>query len=345
MQNVSIKFYLFLIVMFSQQQTVFAKTKVVGYLPAYKGLLENVNTAQLMKLTHLNIAFINPDKSGNFFSGKQFTCTNTKYVQKLSKKELDEAIALAHQADVLVSFSIGGALMPPCAGNWRSLIQPESLDKTVDGLIQIVDDFNLDGLDFDIESKLLTGMIKDNNYLPFIQSLSKKLKKRNKILSAATGSYQGGMISTVSLPYFDYVSLMSYDAIGPTWGQAGVEHATIEQSRRDITLWLERGLKKEQLVLGLPLYGYGFGKYHANYSFALIMSEFRQSTKREDLIGNACAGCDYITYNGPITIAAKTNLALKKGSGVMVWELTQDTKDSSSLLHIINESLLQRTAN
>lgn len=315
----------------SVQGIALANNKVVGYIPAYKGLLENTKPQQLKQLTHLNIAFLNPDKSGTFLGEKHFTCTYTKFQQLLSKKELTQTIRLAQQENVLVSLSIGGAIIPQCGGDWRALLLPDNRRLMVENILKLVEEFNLDGIDIDLESQLLMSIINDGNFLPFIQGLSKGLKVRGKLLSAATGSYVGGMMPIKSLPYFDYVSLMSYDAIGPTWGESGVEHATVAQAQRDIKLWLDRGLTKEQLVLGLPFYGYGFGKYKANYTFSEIIKDFGIKSAEQDLIGNACASCDYVTYNGAATLMLKKNLALKYGSGVMIWEISQDSNELSLL--------------
>lgn len=333
---------LFLLLPLSFQYNAQANSKVVGYLPAYKGLLENTKTDQLKQLTHLNIAFLNPDKSGSFIHKNQFTCTYTKLQQLLTKKELLATIRLAQQENVLVSFSLGGAIIPQCGGDWRALLVPDKQQLIVDNLLALVDEFNLNGIDIDLESQLLMSVISDQNFLPVIQALSKALKARGKILSAATGSYIGGMMPVETLAYFDYVSLMSYDAIGPTWGTAGVEHATLKQSEQDIKLWLERGLTPEQLVLGLPFYGYGFGKYKATYTFAQIINEFGKASAEHNLIGNACAECDYVTYNGTVVLRTKIDLALTYGSGVMIWEISQDS-DQLSLLTIINQHLNQVT--
>lgn len=340
--NITIIMRLFsLLFFFSFQFVTVANTKVVGYLPAYKGLIENTNPKQLQQVTHLNIAFLNPDKSGMFYNKEQFTCTYTKFQQLLSKQELIKTIQLAQQEGVLVSFSIGGAIIPQCGGDWRALLLPNNRKLIVENIIKLVDEFNLDGIDIDLESQLLTSIINDGNFVSFIQDLSKGLKHRDKLLSAATGSYIGGMMPIESLPYFEYVSLMSYDAIGPTWGNAGVEHATFEQAQRDIKLWLDRGLTKEQLILGLPFYGYGFGKYKANYAYSQIVKEFGKASIKGDLIGEACPECDYVTYNGISTLSEKTHLALTKGSGVMIWELTHDNNHYPSLLKVINKQILQ----
>ena len=57
------------------------------------------------------------------------------------------------------------------------------------------------------------------------------------------------MVPVSSIPWFDLVNVMSYDAIGPTWGRVGDEHAPIAQAERDMALWRARGVPAERLVL------------------------------------------------------------------------------------------------
>ena len=58
---------------------------------------------------------------------------------------------------------------------------------------------------------------------------------------------------------------------------------------------------------------------------------------QQDLIGNLCVGCSYVTYNGLPTIRSKTRLGLQEGSGVMIWELSQDATGNNSLLTAIRD--------
>jgi hypothetical protein len=111
-----------------------------------------------------------------------------------------------------------------------------------------------------------------------------------------------------------------------------------------VNLWKNRGLTKEQLVLGVPFYGYGFGTYKSDYTYASILAEFGADAATKDLIGNACAGCNYITYNGAATIKAKTQLGLEHGSGIMIWELSQDAAGANSLLKVIDDEINQSSS-
>ena len=42
-----------------------------------------------------------------------------------------------------------------------------------------------------------------------------------------------------------------------------------------------------------------------------------------------------VNYNGPATIGLKTELAMEHGSGIMIWTITDDTSDETSLLRAI----------
>jgi hypothetical protein len=45
-------------------------------------------------------------------------------------------------------------------------------------------------------------------------------------------------------------------------------------------------------------------------------------------------------YNGIATIKQKTSLALQQAGGIMIWELSQDTRDATSLLKAINDVII-----
>lgn len=335
MRILSFKRMFLLFVMLGYQLKVIADDIVIGYIPSYQGLKAQVEEIDLSKLSHLTVAFLHPDKTGNFLKTKQPSCMFSRYSQPLNSTEITHTVQKAHQAGVKVIISIGGASYPDCAGNWAELLTSDKRTEVVRNLINFVETFQFDGIDVDLESRMLTEVDQRGDFLPFIKELHQQLSSRKKQLTAATGSYIGGMLPESSLPYFDYVSIMSYDAIGPTWGNAGVEHSTYEKAKDDVALWLKKGLLKEQLILGLPFYGYGFGEYKSEYTFIELVSEFGEKTIDSDLIGNNCESCSYITFNSHQTISNKTKLALEQGEGVMIWELTKDAKDKNSLLSTV----------
>lgn len=313
-------------------QNALAQGKVIGYIPSYKGLRAVADRTDLGKLTHLNIAFANPTQGGSFLSGGNPTC-----MEGATGADISYVVQKAHAAGVKVLVSLAGGVIPGCSGDWQSLLQPGNRANLVNGLVQFVNTFGLDGVDVDLEGALLTSIDAAGNYTPFIQSLRSALP--GKLITAATATYEGGMVPTSSLPWFDFVNIMSYDAVGPGWGAVGTEHSPYSLAQSNIATWRARGLTKDKLVLGVPFYGYGFNGYAASYGFADIINQFGAGAAQNDLIGTLCANCAYITYNGIPTIKAKTRLAMQEGSGVMIWELSQDATGANSLLAAIHSEI------
>ena len=82
------------------------------------------------------------------------------------------------------------------------------------------------------------------------------------------------------------------------------------------------------------------GKYAAEYyTFDDLISQFGTTIAQGDLIGEACAGCDYITYNGIQTLQKKVALGLREGAGVMIWEMSQDTQGELNLLNVVHQAI------
>lgn len=299
---------------------------MVGYFPAFKGLASLVTTP-IAYYTHINIAFANPDPSGAWVGGGAMTCMPGGEKGNVTVAELRAAAGRLRARGAKVLLSVAGGVIPQCAGDWAALLGGDGRDTVLAGLLDIVDAAELDGIDIDIEGALLTRIDQRGDYTPFIAALSAALKGRGKLLTVATASYEGGMIPISSIRYFDLVMPMSYDAIGPGWGEAGSEHSTERQAARDMALWLERGVRPQRLVLGVPFYGYGFGSYAAGYAFRNLLAAYGETALTVDLIGSACAACDYITFNSRETIKRKAEFAKARAGGVMVWEITQDTAD------------------
>jgi chitinase len=303
--------------------SVAAETKVIGYIASFTDMKAAIDKTDLSKLTHINLSFTNPNSQGKLVDNGVMTCMPGMTGGNVSAADVRYVIDKAQAAGVKVLASVAGGVIPACSGNWETLLQPANRQALVDNLIAFMEEFGLDGIDVDIEGAVLTSIDNAGNYTPFIQALSAQLVARKKLLTCATASYVGGMIPVSSIPYFDFVNIMSYDAIGPSWGPAGAQHSPYSMAVDHVNLWKNRGLTKEQLVLGVPFYGYGFGTYKSDYTYASILAEFGTDAATKDLIGNACAGCNYITYNGAATIKAKTQLGLEQGSGIMIWELSQ----------------------
>jgi GH18 family chitinase len=303
-----------------------AKPVTVGYVAIFKGLDFSIDRTHLPSFTHFNLSFANPDADGAFVRDRNLACMIGAFGSRVTVDSLRAGVTRLKASGAKVLIAVGGGIIPDCSGDWKALLAPDKREATAAALVALTDQLGLDGVDIDLEGELLTAIDRAGNYVPFIETLSKALKARGKLLTCATGSYEGGMVPVGSIPYFDLVNVMSYDAIGPFWGSAGAEHSPLAMAQRDLDLWLARGVAPERLVLGVPFYGYGFGGEKANWSYRDLAAAHPHAAKG-DVIGKACADCRYITYNGPPTIEAKARLARTKAGGIMVWELSQDSPD------------------
>jgi len=303
-----------------------ARPVVEGYLPSHRGLQATLAAVDPRPYSDIALAFVNPDTAGQFVNGDALACMTDRWLAPIPGQTLRNTVATIHAAHARAIGALAGAILPACAGDWTALVAPPQRAATVAALVAFAETYGLDGLDVDIEGDLLARLVKSGDYTPFVTDLSRAMHARHKTLYGTTASYVGGMIPLGALPAFDRVEVMSYDNNVP-----GEEHASLSRFRSDLYLWLGRGVAKDRLVMGLPFYGRGYGTYSPAYPYHNLVAQFgpQSGGLAGDVIGQLCATCSYITFNGPATITQKTALAIAKAGGVMVWELSEDTPDAT----------------
>lgn len=296
-----------------------AQFKIVGYLRSQKNMVADFKTVDLKQITHLNIAFINPDTTG--------------HINDITA--LDTIVNLAHKGNVKVLLSCGGGSRH--AYYAKLLVEPQRR-ALINNFIAFIDKYHLDGIDVDIEGDDI-----DDNYENFVLDLKAPLVKRNKLLTAALAFYTRNRISDKALQSFDFVNLMAYDKTGPWRPTNPGQHSPISYALDHLNYWKnERGVDKKKLVIGVPFYGYGFGdlpnndKTYQGMSYKDIIQKFPGAESTDEVNYENNGGTLY--YNGMGMIKAKTELALLEAGGVMVWQLMGDTRDDKSLLKVINDT-------
>jgi GH18 family chitinase len=316
-------------------ESTLAQTKLIGYIPSYAGMTAVADRTDFSKLTHVNIAFANPTANGAIGNDVGPMCMVSPSGGNVPKGDIAYVVNKAHAAGAKVLVSLAGGGLPACAGDWKTLLR-DSRTGLVNNIVSFINSSNLDGVDVDIEGELLTAIDTAGNYTPFIQALRNALP--GKLITAATDSYNGGMLPVSAIQYFDFVNIMSYDGAGPGRNVGG-EHSSYAKAQTDIATWQNRGLPKSKLVLGVPFYGVGFNGMPAGIAFKDILANYGVAQAQSDVVGTRCSTCAYISYNGIPTIQAKTQLAMDQGSGVMIWDLSQDASGSNSLLAAIRNKI------
>lgn len=294
------------------------KFKVIGY---YSELLfdDPVDAnVQFDKLTHIMYAFLIPREDGSLV--------------KIAKPErLKEIVEKGHKQGVKIFIAIGGwadenggTLDPRFE---KMAASDEARKAFVENVSKFVDQYNLDGVEIDWEYPDEGESSK--NYEKLVVELSNMLKSKNKSLTAAlNGAWsktEGPSVSKAvtdkCLKSFDFISVMSYDV-------SNEDHSPFWHADTSIQYWTNRGVKKEDIVLGIPLYAKPSWKQYRH-----LVAESRENAYKDFVKGDPLDSY----YNGINTIKEKTRLSLKNAGGVMLFDVNEDTTDDLSIVRAIND--------
>ncbi len=288
--------------------------KVIGYLPTWGDFDRNLSVADFSKLTHVNIAFCNPDSDGNL-------------EDNLKDDQIAAVVLKAKENNVKISISLGGAIAP----SYEDFLNIDNRTDFVADLVSYVEKHDLNGIDIDLEGDNIPS-----NYEEFVTDLAKQMKPE-KLLTAALGLWYSDQISDAALDQFDWINVMSYDATGPWAPDVVGQHSSYTKAKEDLIHFVTRGVPVNQLVLGVPFYGYDF-EYNTAERMGVSYNEIIEKysgAENSDQVGK-------LYYNGIETITEKVRLVKRReAGGIMIWEITQDvdTVDNRSLLRAIYEEL------
>ena len=299
-----------------------SKFKVVGYFPEWKASKEK--DIQYNKLTHINYSFAIPNSDGTIKN-----LENPDLAKKIIKK--------AHSNGTKVLLAVGGWEYngSPLENVFISATDTDSkCEKLANSILELVDKYGFDGVDMDWEHPRTDGNSK-NQYASLLKYLRKGLDKRDKLLTAAVqaGVTADGNISwdaaghlDSALDCLDWINIMGYD------GGDGDRHSSFDFAIDSANYWMKkRKLPSSKVVLGVPFYG---RPSWASYE-EILKSD--SSAHKKDI---ASINGKEAHYNGIDTIKKKTKWAMKHTSGIMIWEISQDTTDKDkSLLNAIYETV------
>ncbi|HFA49694.1 MAG TPA: T9SS type A sorting domain-containing protein [Bacteroidetes bacterium] len=298
--------------LFSILHPVFSQeNKVVGYLPYYRfGLSDQIKYEQL---THLCIAFANPNLQGDLDVGGQ---------------NIQPIVDAAHDEGVTVLLSLaGGALTAEWAAAWKELTKPQNRTAFIHKTMQYLEAHGLEGADVDLEWSHV-----DENYSGYVLELRDSLDAHDMLMTAALpGTTRYPQITDEAMFAFDFINVMAYDLTGSWAPNNPGPHSPYSFAVQSIFHWKGQGMEGANLTLGLPFYGYDFTNPPSvpSFTFGSMVAQ------NEDYAWLDQVGQKY--YNGITTIQAKTELALDEASGVCIWELGQDAFNEYSLLDAIFE--------
>ena len=295
------------------------EARVVGYFPYYRFSLND--KIQYCKVTHLNIAFANPETDGTIVLPGNYG--------DLLKNVMDTARSQNSNIKIYISLA-GGGFSDEIANTWKNfLASAQDRPILIDKIVSYVLDNGFDGVDLDLEWSHVTS-----GYSDFVIELRDALKAQAKGITAAYPSEtKYDNLNEAALNALDFINIMSYDYTGPWNASVPGQHSSYNHAQRGVNFWKNTiGINPSKLTLGVPFYGYDFQNSTTVKSFtygSMVASDVSNSEK--DNVGNKY-------YNGRPTIANKVKLAAQNLSGIMIWELGQDSFSEYSLLETIHKT-------
>jgi len=296
---------------------------VVAYIAGTAGNVQAITDAiDFNIVTHVNLAFFDPSTTGAMIANGEplfadFTSAQINYV-----------VTKAHAAGRKVLASLVGVNPAPGSGDVVTLFTPANRTSFINGLVELVNYYNLDGIDVDVEGNQLAAIKNQGNYAGFISALRNQINPLGKLVTVATPGNNSVTIPNSSYAYFDLINIMSYD-IG--WNGTA-NHSPYDKALQHIQYFLDDNCPASKLVLGLPAYGYKPTVGSGTKSFKDIVATYGSAAAYADTY-------DGYKYNGITSIEAKTKYAALHIKGVMIWELSQDAPGTYSLIQAIGRKI------
>lgn len=326
------------------------KYKVIGY--AGDGHLPSMREEDLLKLTHLNVAFGHVKNGGISVDHLK----NLAYLKELKKINPKLTILL----------SVGGW---SAGGFSDACLTEEGRQKMVDTAVQIMEDYAFDGIDFDWEYPTIgvagidASPADKENFTHLLRGIREALDELEQetgkyyLQTIATGCdeyYINGTEMDKIEPYLDYVQLMTYDMRGGYQILTG-HHTNLYGSTGDVftisvaksvELFIEAGVPREKIVIGAAFYsrmwkdvpnvnnGYlqmtnGSGGYGPDYtqlaSDYVNKNGYTRFWDDEAKAPYLFDGSNFITYEDEESIQHKCDYLIKESlAGIMFWEYKCD---------------------
>ena len=303
--------------------------KTVAYFPSWRQYTGN----DWDKLTHICLCFGEVKADGTI---------NIDDV----KRNLTQTITKAHQNGVYVLLSLGGGT--ETEGFTAAILNETARKKITESSVKIINELKLDGIDVDYEKWDYHESADNNKKSIEVEKLYKELREgmpEGQILSIAISpSYiRYKAIREPMIQYLDLVNLMIYDATGPWAGSEVGPHSSWEFFLSTIELAKGINVPDSKIVAGVPFYGYRFRSpvtATEAISYGEIVRLYPGAEDRNEITSAQ------IYYDGKGMITQKSQYVKDNNlAGIMIWEITQDSKDASKSLLVAIDNVLETSKN
>lgn len=327
--------FLFLIITSFQSRA--AEQRVFGFLGDWhSNSYYTASGVQYDYMTDVVFAFILPEADGSF----AFDINSSTWYSRLS-----EVVKHGHAKGVKVHVSAGGWGVSEGVSGAGDPIHDMAIDPVkraifVANVMDLIKTYDLDGFNMDWEYPAKSDSYELGKLLLELKKGINKLKielKRNIELSIAVAgsSYGTGAYSSQTISVTDFVMVMAFD-------NQATNHSTLSFAKDAMDYWkTQKGMKDEQLILAIPFYSKGTNANTGSYK------KFSNSDPAGFYNDDNGSKNGYQYNSKPVLVAKLAEVKSRGGSGVFIWEITQDRTDEYSLLRVLYGNLVssQNTPN
>lgn len=287
---------------------------IAGYLPSWG--MDNVDMNILENIDILYYFSITPDADGSFFIPDGMSADLSLIRTKLTKP------------NSLLFLVLGGwyeseTIFPMAA-------DPVKRDEYVHLLMEYCRQHNIDGIDLDWED--YPQQIPENDHFGLVTSLSDSLRADGKFFSVAMAVSKSVFTATFE-DKLDFVNVMCYDI----FDEIG-NHAPLTLYERYSHEFINSGIPKEKLIMGVPFYSerpYVYGDTSPRFYTYRKIVEFMHPAADVNKYG-------VYSFNGRGLMKKKSRFLIENDiRGIMAWELSQDVALSSE--YSLVNAILQET--
>lgn len=288
-------------------------------------------------MTHINYAFGHVNDT---FDGVRID----------NPQRLKDMVALKKvNPDLKVMLSVGGW----GSGRFSEMAMDRKLRRSfADDCLRVVDEFGLDGIDIDWEyptssAAEISSSPKDTDNFTRLMKDLRQVLGDGLLLTFASAASAEYVDFTAVEPYVDFVNIMAYDMATAPKHHSALYESEISggmTSDKAARAHMAAGMPAHKLVLGMPFYGRGSGRYADFNDFKDIKKDIEayeiwdekaQVPYIADTDGTLIVG-----YDNPRSLKIKCGYIKANGlRGAMYWDYDGDDADGTLRKTVAREIL------